>query len=56
MVTFDCSVPSEKSSITEKWNNTPSISKNYNTARDVIKEKVEQLIKKLREEKNQENK
>lgn len=48
VVTFDCSVPSDKSSIIEEWNGTPSISKDYNIARDAIKENVEQLIEKLK--------
>lgn len=50
VITFDCSVPSEKPSLTEEWNGTPSISKDYNNARDVIKENVEQLIEKLKKE------
>ena len=50
VVTFDCSVASEKSSIIEEWNGTPSISKDYDAARDVIKENVEQLIEKLKKE------
>lgn len=51
VVTFDCSVPSKKSSdLTIEWNGTPSISKDYQTARDVIKTNVEQLIKTLQEE------
>lgn len=50
VVTFDCSVPSKKSSnFTIEWNGTPSISKDYNTARDVIKRNVEQLIDELKE-------
>ena len=51
IVTFDCSVPPKKpSTLKEEWNNTPSISKDYNTARNVIKEKVEQLIENLKKE------
>jgi len=50
VVTFDCSVPSEKSTIIEEWNGTPSISKDYNAARNVIKDEVEQLIERLRKE------
>ncbi|WP_109299998.1 low molecular weight phosphatase family protein [Aquimarina sp. AU474] len=50
IVTFDCSVPSKKSSdLTLEWNGTPSVSKDYNIARDVIKNNVEQLIEDLKE-------
>jgi len=52
IVTFNCSVPSKKSStLNEEWNGTPSISKDYNTARNVIKENVDQLIESLKKEK-----
>jgi len=51
IITFDCSVPSKKpSAINEEWNGTPSISKDYNIARNVIKENVEQLIENLKRE------
>lgn len=50
-VTFDCDVPLiETSALKEEWNGTPSISKDYNIARDAIKEKVEQLIESLKSE------
>ena len=49
IVTFDCSVTlKESSTLKEEWNGTPSISKDYNIARSVIKENVEQLIQSLR--------
>jgi len=49
VVTFDCSVPAEKSSdLTIEWNGTPSISKDYDAARDAIKSNVEQLIGSLK--------
>ncbi len=48
VITFDCSVPSVQSSFTEEWNGTPSISKDYNKARDVIKANVEELIAELK--------
>lgn len=49
VVTFDCSVPANDPESLEvvEWNGTPSISKDYNVARNAIKEKVEQLVKKL---------
>jgi hypothetical protein len=48
VITFDCSVPSKESSdLPIEWNGTPSISKDYQVARDVIKKNVEQLIKTL---------
>lgn len=51
VVTFDCSVPSENSSaLTAEWNGTPSISKDYSTARDAIYEHVEKLIAELKKE------
>lgn len=51
IVTFDCSVPSRNSidRIIE-WNGTPSISENYDTARDLIKSKVENLIVEFKKE------
>lgn len=49
IITFDCSVNPQKSSTTkEEWNGTPSISKDYNVARNAIREKVEALVEKLR--------
>ncbi len=51
IVTFDCAVPPIKpSTFKEEWNGTPSISKDYNVARNVIKENVEELIESLKEE------
>ena len=51
VITFDCSVPSQKSQAPhENWTGIPSISKDYKIARDVIKEKVEELIKELEKE------
>ncbi len=50
-ITFDCFVPSNKPlTLKEEWNNTPSISKDYTTARNVIKGNVEQLIENLKSE------
>ncbi len=49
-VTFDCNLPIKNDSkdlSDEQWNGTPSISKDYNVARDIIKEKVEKLIESL---------
>lgn len=49
VVTFDCTVPLDDSSHdVVEWNGTPSISKDYNVARDLIKGKVEQLIQELK--------
>lgn len=51
VVTFDCSVPSKQSSgLKEEWNGTPSISKDYQTARNVIEKKVKNLVKSLKKE------
>ncbi len=51
IVTFDCTVPTVQSkNMTIEWNGTPSISEDYNAARDVIKENVEQLIEQLKQE------
>lgn len=48
VVTFDCILPSNDSSpLEEQWNGTPSISKDYDNARNVIREKVKTLIKTL---------
>jgi len=48
IITFDCELPSNIGSKNiEQWNGTPPISKDYNTARNIIKEKVTQLIKSL---------
>ena len=49
-VTFDCNLPTNNDSnqlSDEQWNGTPSISKDYNVAKDTIKEKVEKLIESL---------
>jgi len=51
IVTFDCSVPSKNpSTMSEEWNGTPSISKDYKVARNAIKENVERLIESLKKE------
>lgn len=48
IITFDCKLPSNvASSKIEQWNGTPPISKDYDKARDIIKEKVIQLVKTL---------
>jgi protein-tyrosine-phosphatase len=48
IVTFDLKLPfNSTSSEIEQWNGTPSISKDYDQARDIIEEKVKQLIKSL---------
>ena len=45
MVTFDCSVPTEGSTVLpEEWNGTPSIGKDYEVARNAIRENVAQFI------------
>lgn len=50
VVTFDCTVPSNGLLNIEEWNGTPSISKDYNTARNAIKKNVENLIDNLKKE------
>lgn len=51
IVTFDCVLPSENlKSNEEQWDGTPPISKDYDMARNVIKQKVEQFIDKLPKE------
>lgn len=48
IVTFDCVLPSDIDlKDVEQWNGTPSISADYNKARNVIREKVEDFIKTL---------
>lgn len=48
IITFDCKLPSNGiSTEIEQWNGTPPISKDYDKARDIIKEKVNQLIESL---------
>jgi arsenate reductase (thioredoxin) len=49
VVTFDCKLPLKDSLgvITEQWNGIPPISKDYNTARNEIVAKVNQLISAL---------
>ena len=49
IVTFDCTLPSIKSSKKDviEWNGTPSISKDYGVARNAIKEKVIDLVETL---------
>lgn len=50
IVTFDCELPSNISpDKTEQWNGTPPISKDYDKARDIIKENVNRLIESLQE-------
>ncbi|MEP5611043.1 MAG: hypothetical protein ABJP45_02275 [Cyclobacteriaceae bacterium] len=46
IVTFDCTLPLENISA-EQWNGTPSISKDYEVARDRIVEKVDRLVESL---------
>lgn len=49
VITFDCTVPINNSStLKDEWNGTPSISKDYSKARDVIKTNVEELIESLK--------
>lgn len=50
IITFDCELPSnlELDNI-EQWNGTPPISKDYEKARDIIREKVNHLVEKLAE-------
>ncbi len=51
VVTFDCSVPADKPAAQkQEWNGTPSISKDYDAARTVIKKHVENLVAQLKEE------
>jgi len=48
IVTFDCKLPlNETQTKTEQWNGTPPISKDYDKARDIIKDKVTGLVEKL---------
>lgn len=48
VVTFDLKLHfNNASKEIEQWNGTPSISKDYDQARDIIEEKVKQLIKAL---------
>jgi len=48
IITFDCELPSNViSTKIEQWNGTPPISKDYDKARDIIKNKVYQLIESL---------
>ncbi len=48
IITFDCELPSTVlPKNIEQWNGTPSISKDYDKARDAIQEKVIQLIESL---------
>lgn len=49
IITFDCTLPMNNASPAdeEQWNGTPSISKDYNKARNAIKDKTEQLIETL---------
>ena len=52
VITFDCTIPSEKKlNLKEEWNGTPSISKDYDVARNAIKKKVEQLVETFKKEK-----
>jgi len=51
IVTFDCTLPSERSAAkVEQWNGTPSISKDYEIARNNIKARVEKLVNTLAKE------
>jgi len=49
IITFDCALPSNHTFQLdeEQWNGTPSISKDYANARNIIKTKVEELIQTL---------
>ncbi|MFK7814183.1 MAG: low molecular weight phosphatase family protein [Maribacter sp.] len=48
IITFDCELPSNADSKkTEQWNGTPPISKDYEKARDIIKAKINRLLKTL---------
>ncbi len=48
IVTFDCQLPSASNTAsTVQWNGTPSISKDYDKARNDIRERVEDLIDSL---------
>lgn len=48
IITFDCQLPPNvNSKKIEEWNGTPSISKDYDQARDIIKEKINQFIETL---------
>lgn len=48
IITFDCKLPStENIDTTAQWNGTPSISKDYDIARNAIKERVNRLIETL---------
>ncbi|ADV47564.1 protein tyrosine phosphatase [Cellulophaga algicola DSM 14237] len=51
IITFDCELPlNVTSKKTEQWNGTPPISKDYDKARDIIKEKVNRLVETLQEQ------
>jgi len=47
IITFDCQLPSQSKSKEIQWNGTPSVSKDYDTARDVIKSYVLTFVKTL---------
>jgi len=48
IVTFDCTVPSENSSaLLEQWNGTPSPSKEFDSYRQIVMDKVKQLVEEL---------
>lgn len=48
IITFDCGLPSNTiPKNIEQWNGTPAISQDYDNARDVIKEKVIELVESL---------
>jgi len=48
IITFDCELSSNVTSAKiEQWNGTPPIRKNYDKARDIIKNKVNKLIESL---------
>ncbi|MEP1780450.1 hypothetical protein [Reichenbachiella sp.] len=53
IVTFDCSLPDFEVSVqAEQWNGTPSISKDYNIARNAILAEVNKLVIKLKKDTN----
>lgn len=53
IVTFDCSLPDFEVSVqAEQWNGTPSISKDYNIARNAILAELNKLVIKLKKDTN----
>lgn len=49
VITFDCELPLNSPSKIEPWNGTPAISKDYDKARDIIKDNVNRLLQVLKE-------